>query len=282
MIGHTRAFESTLEEFRRTVEGPALEVSALRAALLVAQAERPGLDIDDYERQLEEWASELHERLDPAEPGEHLEELGAFIFEELHFGGDSDTYNDVANLLLDRVIERHAGIPVTLAIIYQAIAESAGIPIRVVGLPGHVVARLDRLDDEPVFVDVFHEGSLLTSEGCRELVRRVYGRDTWFRDYHLEPITPRQVVQRLLHNLKANALRAGDEARAARVIELLLALYPWDLDERRDRGMLAERVGDYPAALEDLEVYLRHRPGARDAETVAETIRTLRRHVVGR
>jgi regulator of sirC expression with transglutaminase-like and TPR domain len=126
-------------------------------------------------------------------------------------------------------------------------------------------------------VDPFHRGRELTEEECRKLVRNVYGRRTPFKEHFLDPITPRQLIQRLLLNLKAGYLQRGDEDRAGRVIELLLAMYPWDLDEVRDRGMLRERVGEYVAALTDLEQYVQFRVGARDLRTVNETVRSLRR-----
>jgi regulator of sirC expression with transglutaminase-like and TPR domain len=83
----------------------------------------------------------------------------------------------------------------------------------------------------------------------------------------------------VLQNLKAGYLQGGDEERAGRVIELLLALWPWDLDERRDRGMLRERLGEYGAALADLEAYVRYRGSARDIRTVDEAVRALRRQI---
>ena len=87
----------------------------------------------------------------------------------------------------------------------------------------------------------------------------------------------RSVIQRLLHNLKSGYLQRGDEDRAARTIELLLAMFPWDLDEVRDRGMLRERIGAYEDALHDLEHYVQYRIGARDIQTVTEAVRSLRR-----
>jgi regulator of sirC expression with transglutaminase-like and TPR domain len=128
-----------------------------------------------------------------------------------------------------------------------------------------------------LLVDPFHRGRELSEEECRQLVRSVFGRRTPFREHFLEPVTSRQLIQRLLHNLKAGYLQRADEDRAGRVIDLLLAMFPWDLDEVRDRGMLRERIGDYPAALEDLEQYVRYRAGARDIQTVSESVRSLRR-----
>ena len=276
----THEFLTTLEAFRQTVRAPSSEVPLARAALLIARSERPDLDIDEYERRLQEVATTLDERVrGVSSVGDRVDAAGALLFDELAFRNDAEEYTHPRNLMLDQVIERRAGIPITLALVYQEVCQRAGIDARAVGLPGQVVARLDVEGDEPIFIDVAAGGRRLSAEDCREIVRRIYGRRTAFRDSFLEPITPRQVLQRLLHNLKARALQQGEEERAARAIELLLALFPWDLDELRDRGMLHERIGDYPGALEDLELYVRYRGAARDADTVAETVRSLRRHV---
>ena len=135
-----------------------------------------------------------------------------------------------------------------------------------------LVERVERLEEE--------KKGILTRSNCQELVRGAFGARVPFKDYYLENLLPRQVIQRLLHNLKAGALQQGDEDRAARAIDFLLALYPWDLDEIRDRGMLRERLGELRSALTDLEQYVRYRPGARDIQTVAEAVRSLRRHAV--
>lgn len=276
----TPDFLATLDQFRETVRGAAPDVPLARAALLIARGERPDLDVDEYERRIQSVASTLEERLRGAlRLDERVDAAGALLFDELGFRNDAGEYAHPRNLMLDQVIDRRAGIPITLAIVYQEVCQRAGINARAVGLPGQVVARLDVPEGEPIFIEVAAGGRRLSAEDCREIVRRIYGRRTAFRDSFLEPITPRQVLQRLLHNLKARALQQGEEERAARAIELLLALFPWDLDELRDRGMLHERLGDYPGALEDLEVYVRYRAAARDADTVAETVRSLRRHV---
>lgn len=272
-------FTRTLQRLTEATAGPAAEVPLARAALLIAQAERPALDIDEYERRLEEVAVTLEARLSGVdEPEAQLEAVTTLLAGELGVRMDTEEYAHPRNLMLDQVLERRTGIPVTIAILYQEICQRAGLDLRAVGLPGHVVARLEQ-PGAPLFIDVARGGRLLSADDCREIVRESYGRRAEFHDWYLEPITPRQVLQRLLHNLKARALQSGDEERAGRAIELLLALFPWDLDERRDRGMLRERIGDYRGALDDLEVYLRHRAFARDIETVTETVRSLRRHV---
>ncbi len=276
-------FAELLERFRLTVAGKADEVPLARAALLIAEAESPGLDGERYEAQLDEWSRMLQARLHPAaEPEGRLEAANELLFGELGFQGNEEQYSDPRNLLLHEVIERRTWIPVSLAIVVVEVCQRAGLEVRAVGLPGHVVTRMERgdgVEGPPLFSDVFRGGALRSVDDLRQIVRSIYGRRTPFREYFLEPLTPRQVLQRLLHNLKGGALRRGDEEQAERAIELLLTLSPWDLDEVRDRGRLRERTGDYGAALPDLETYVRYRPDARDAQTVTEAARSLRRHI---
>lgn len=271
--------DTTLDDFRGAVAGPPDDVSLVRAALLIAQGERPALDVDAEELRLLHIAELVRERSSGAtDDAERIVVLRTVLFEELGFRGDDEAYGDARNLLLDEVLDRRLGIPVTLSLLHSEVGRAAGVDVRIVGLPGHVITRYGE-GEEARFFDPFRGGRELTIEDCRNIVRSVYGRRAPFRESYLDPITPRQVLQRILHNLKAGALRDGNEERAARAIEFLLVLYPWDLDEIRDRGMLRERVGEYPGALNDLEQYVRYRGGARDIQTVAETVRSLRRHV---
>lgn len=267
-------------QFDDALGEPGQDVALARAALVIAQGEQPGLDTDLYEAELRDWGRRLEARVHPAaEPLAQVETANELLFGELGFSGNEQEYADPRNLLVDQVIERRTGIPITLAIIYVEVCRAAGLDMRGVGMPGHVIVRnAARPDEETLFVDVFRKGALLTVVDCERIVRSIYGSATPFRDHFLDPVTPRQMLQRLLYNLKANALRRGDEEQAERAIELLLVLAPWDVDEMRDRGRLRERLGRYAEALTDLETYLEYRPGARDAATIADTVRSLRRH----
>ncbi len=280
--------EETLERFREAVAGPADEVPIARAALLIAQAEYPSIDVDGYERRLQDMAETLTQQLgrQPFRPRARamIQTVNQLLFRELGFRGNADHYEDPRNLYLSDVLSERLGVPVTLAIVYAEVCQRAGLDVQPVGLPGHVICRYspnDPTDEaDELLIDVFNGGRILTRHNCQELVRGAFGARVPFKDYYLENLLPRQVIQRLLHNLKAGALQQGDEERAARAIDFLLALYPWDLDEIRDRGMLRERLGELRSALTDLEQYVRYRAGARDIQTVAETVRSLRRHAV--
>ena len=282
------AFEDTLERFRVAVSGPASEVPLARAALLIAQAEEPDADVDAFERRLQDMAETLTQQLarQPQPPigRRAVQAANQLLFRELEFRGNEQHYDDPRNLYLTHVLRERRGIPVTLAIVYAEVCQRAGLDVQIVGLPGHVVCRYtppDPVDeDDEILLDIYNGGRVLTREDCQGLVRNTLGSRVPFKEHYLANLAPRQVIQRVLHNLKAGALQRGDEERAARTIDLLLALYPWDLDEIRDRGMLRERLGESREALDDLEQYVRYRSGARDIQTVSETVRSLRRHVV--
>jgi regulator of sirC expression with transglutaminase-like and TPR domain len=279
--------EGILEAFGQAVSGRASEVPLARAALLVAKAEQPSLDVDAYERRLQDIAQTLSQQLGrteaPLSAKRAVQTVNQLLFRELGFRGNAAHYDDPRNLRLDWVLDERRGIPVTLAIVYAEVCQRSGLDVYPVGLPGHVICRYAPFRDRPrddgeLYIDVFNGGQLVSEEDCEEIVRRTFGGRAPFKPHYLDSLTPRQVIQRLLHNLKAGYLQRGEEERAERIIDLLLAMFPWDLDELRDRGMLRERLGDVEPALRDLEQYVRYRAGARDIQTVSETVRSLRRH----
>ena len=278
-------FAETLDAFRAAVS-PGGDVPLARAALLIARSEHPALDIDACERRIDDIGETLQQQLqrgpvhDPS-PLRGVHALNALLYRELGFRGNAQQYDDPRNLRLDYVLAERTGIPVTLAIVYIEVARRVHMDVRAVGLPGHLVVRYRPrhvADEDGTLLDVFNRGRLLSVRDCQVLVRNTFGTRVPFKPHYLAALTSRQLLQRLLHNMKANALQRGDEERAAHAIDLLLALFPWDLDEIRDRGMLRERLGAYPDALRDLEQYVQYRAGARDIQTVAETVRSLRRH----
>ncbi len=279
-------FEDTLERFREALSGPPDELPLARAALLIARSEYPDLDIDACERRLQDMAETLEQQLGREGVREHprrvVQAISQLFFRELGFRGNTDHYDDPRNLYLNWVLSERRGIPVSLAIVLAEVCQRAGLDVHPIGLPGHVICRYQPDEaaggGDPIYLDVFHGGRLLSEADCQLLVRNLFGARVPFKPHYLDALTPRQTLQRLLHNLKAGALQRGDEERAARVIDLLLAMFPWDLDEIRDRGMLRERLGDVHSALDDLEQYVQYRAGARDIQTVAETVRSLRRH----
>ena len=296
--GGEPGFRDACAMFRTATQGPWDEVPLARGALLIALCERPGLDVADYEQRIDRIADEARRRLQ-ATAGDPLPARAAplheLLFDELGFYGDEQRAASVEALLLPDVLDSRCGMPVTLAALYAEVGRRAGLPADIVGLPGHVIARLGTPPppggDPPAegagaagdpgtttLVDVFAGGRLLSVADCRAMVRSIYGGRTVAAPHTLAAITARQVLQRMILTLKALALEDGDDERRGRALELQLALFPWDLDGIRERGLMHERSERYSDAIPDLEAYVRYRPGAPDAHAVAEALRTARAH----
>jgi regulator of sirC expression with transglutaminase-like and TPR domain len=284
------------------------------AALMIARVEYPRLDAGPYLDQLDAFGREARLRVAAAEvvPGEaparvdpdryaRVMALNEYLFEELHFVGNEQQYEDPRNSFLNEVLDRRTGIPITLALLYMEVARRAGLHVEGINFPGHFLlrcpARRGLSYSEDLIIDAFHGGALLSEEGCRELLRRQAGdREdspedlddaTMFESHLLRHATKQQILARMLLNLKRVYVRMHSFPQARDITELLLAVDPSAINELRDRGLLAYHLKDFPAALRDLQRYLQlsSNSGTLDEEEreeheqIWEHVKTLRRRV---
>jgi regulator of sirC expression with transglutaminase-like and TPR domain len=264
----------------------ASEERLAEAALLVARARNPQLDIAAYLRQIDDWASYLRTNLisEDADAAERIESLNRFLFDELGFTGNSGDPLDPGNSLLDAVIDRRLGIPITLSVLYIELGRRIGLPLQGVSFPGHFLVILP-VSHGVVVLDPYSEGASLEFSDLERLLHQVQPDGNWDRDQvHrlLAPAELREILVRMLRNLKANYWSAKDLVNAIWVQDMLLAVDDGLAEERRDRGILNEQAGRYQAASEDLKEYLRRTPEAVDAELVRTRIVELsrrRRHL---
>ena len=128
-----------------------------------------------------------------------LDGLRHHLFVDQGFVGNQDDYYDPANTYLDDVLERHLGIPITLAVLTMEVGRRIGVPVDGIGLPGHFVLR-DRVDPT-VFVDAFRGGEVLDRAGCLRVLRRLHGPDIVLDPAWLEPVGHRAILERMLANL---------------------------------------------------------------------------------
>jgi regulator of sirC expression with transglutaminase-like and TPR domain len=201
--------------------------------------------------------------------------VARLLFEEEGFRGNAEDYYDPRNSLFDDVLDRRLGIPITLSVVYVAVAARAGLEAVGVGLPGHFVVRAERHGRHRL-LDPFHGGALLDHAGCEALVARVRPGGGPLDPRWLAPVTTRQIFIRMLANLKAIYSSLGDWARALGAAERIVLLVPDALEELRDRGTLHARLGQSLAAVRDWETYLQRAPGAPDASEVKGRLRALR------
>jgi regulator of sirC expression with transglutaminase-like and TPR domain len=258
--------------FAELLTRPALPLA--EAALAIAEEEYPRLDVGRYLGQLDELAHRVDAAAAGRDAASMLRAMRAVLFDEAGFRGNTEDYYDPRNSFLNEVLERRAGIPITLSVVYMEVARRAGFEVQGVGFPGHFLVK-HVAGDRAVFVDAFNGGELLSSDDLVARHRaRAPGQDLDPRA--LDAVTPRQIVSRMLHNLKRIYAEKGDDPRALWVVDRLLLVAPDDPLERRDHGLLAARLGGARAAIADLEAYLEASPDAPDAREVRALVEQLR------
>jgi regulator of sirC expression with transglutaminase-like and TPR domain len=254
--------------------------SVVEAAVAVAQDEFPGLDPQGVLAQIDTLADRLKRRL-PADaaPMQRLRLLNNYFFHELGFAGNVNDYYDPRNSYLPEVLKTRRGIPITLALLYTEIASQIGLPASGVSFPGHFLVKL-RMPRGEVVLDPFSGQSLSREELDERLMpyRRQRGLVGDFEaplGLFLQPATPRDVIARLLHNLKEIHRTAADGLRLLAVMERLVILLPQAWEERRDRGLVLAQLGNAARAAADLAQYLGQCPDAADAPALREQLQVL-------
>ena len=243
------------------------------AALMIARLEYPKLDAGPYLDQLDVLGREARVRLAaaPVVPGDappHVDPeryasvmaLNDYLFNDLHFVGNSAHYEDPRNSCLNEVLDRRTGIPITLALLYMEVARRAGLDVQGINFPGHFLLRCPARRGPPytedLIIDAFHGGALLSVDACHELVRRHPGENALFESHLFSHATKPQILARMLLNLKRIYERMHSFPQARDVTDLLLAVDPSARHELRDRGLLSYHLKDFSAALRDLQAYL--------------------------
>ena len=254
----------------------------VEAAASIAQDDLPTLDIQSVMAEFDALAGKLKRRVAAdAVPVQRLRLLNRYFFQELGFGGNVNDYYDPSNSYLHRVLETRRGIPITLAVLYIEFAEQVGLPARGVSFPGHFLVKMrmssGRQNGE-VVIDPFN-GHSLSREELDELLapyKHARGLHDEFDiplGLFLQAAAPREIVARLLRNLKEIFRNAGDERRLLAAIDRLVILLPDAAEERRDRALVLAKMGDLRAACDDLAAYLRARSDAEDHAALSAQLR---------
>ena len=248
------------------------------AALAIAEEEYPRLDTQEVLLRLDVLAERVRRRAPaPGRSATTLHALRTVLFEEEGMTGNETDYGDPRNSFLNEVLERRRGIPISLCVVYMEVARRVGLPLQGVGFPGHFLAKYASPSGTEIFVDAFNGGEMLSADECVARYRaRTGGRDLDRR--HLAAVTPRQILARMLQNLKRTYLERKDDVRSYWVLDRILLLAPGQLEALRDRGVISARLGVAAAAERDLEGYLARAPAAADAGEVRRLLGALRSH----
>ena len=226
------------------------------ASILIAQSNYPELEGESELDALDSMASVLMNRLEQSKddsPLHSMNLISGWLYEELHYKGNHQDYYDPKNSYINDVIDNRTGIPITLALIYIEVGNRAGIPLVGIGMPGHFLVGHLGIDDH--FIDPFHNGSIISKQEAIALFKRITAnRRNWDKQF-LDPVTNREFIIRMLRNLKAAHLKLNDLSQTVKVLDMLVAINPTAIEERRDRGLLHYQIGNRAQALADLKFF---------------------------
>jgi regulator of sirC expression with transglutaminase-like and TPR domain len=267
------------ERFAAIAGLPDERIDLAEAALWIAAEEQPGLDPAPWMARLDAMAAGLSPRLAGVrDPLDRMARLAGFLADEIGLRGNAEDYYDPRNSLLNEVLARGLGIPITLALVYMEVGRRVDVPLQGVGFPGHFLLRHSRHDQ--LLFDPFDRGRPLTEEDCRARLDQLSGGTLAFDPRLLKPSSPRQILVRMLNNLWRIYLHRGDFLRTLSALDRVLLLDGDDVGARRDRGLLSLRWGDPTRGIEDLERYLALEPEAPDHAAIESLIGEARgRHV---
>ncbi len=266
------------EEFRRAVERPEEALDLGRAALAIAESEYPRLDTTAYLARIDELAIAVTKHLTGDESGPHrsIAALNYVLFQKCAFRGNRDDYFDAKNSFLNEVIDRRIGIPITLSVLYMEVARRIGLPLLGVGFPGHFLVKY--LDDrEEIVIDPFNGGDIRTPDSLQQLLAGLYGKPVALSPQLLDPVTKRQILRRMLNNLKFIYLRQRDLVKALAALDRMTIAEPNLAEDLRERGQVYLALEYFPQAKTDFESYLRLAPDAPDAEKIRDQLVDLAR-----
>jgi regulator of sirC expression with transglutaminase-like and TPR domain len=253
----------------------------LEAAVSLGQDAEPDLDTQAVLDQIEALGDKLKRRLPADASAMHrLRTLNRYFFRELGFAGNVNDYYDAGNSYLHQVLASRRGIPISLALVYIELAGHAGLVARGVSFPGHFLVKL-RLPNGEAVMDPFN-GRSLSREELEERLEPLRRKQGLVGDFEvplglfLQSAAPRDIIARMLRNLKSIHQQSEDFASLLAVQHRLVCLLPDAWDERRDRGLTFAELGQPDAAAEDLTAYLDHVPDAADAEPMRQMLAELR------
>ncbi len=265
------------QTFEQLITLPDLGIPLAEAALLMACEEYPQLSLRPYLDQLDTMADSVRAALgDDAQPLETIDRINHVLFVDYGFRGNTSDYYDPRNSFLNDVIDRRIGIPITLSAIYLEVARRLEFPVEGVGMPGHFVVKY-RSGDEEIFLDPFNAGSVLTRQQCRDFIGQMNLEDGQSTDRWLRRVTNRQILARMLNNLKVIYLKVEAFDKALTMVDLLAVIEPAAEELYRDRGLLRLQVRNFDGAARDLKRYLKDRPEADDREDIEKYLKDLHR-----
>jgi regulator of sirC expression with transglutaminase-like and TPR domain len=226
-----------LSLFAHVVGRPDSHVDLAQAALMIAESEYPHLDIPAYMSTLDRVAARVRRALNATPEEPPLAVVLRVLYGDLGFRGNSDDYYDPRNSFLNEVLDRRTGIPITLGVVLIEVCRRVGVEARGVSYPGHFLVRSPTPDGGAVFIDPF-EGVRLDEDDLQAIYQRATGEEGPVDPRRLEPATRKQILLRMLNNLRCVYETRADNKRLQDVLLRMAVLAPSD-DVPRESDELA-------------------------------------------
>jgi regulator of sirC expression with transglutaminase-like and TPR domain len=260
------------QNFYQEVSKPEQNINLAKACLYFSQIKYPEIRVREYLSKLDKMAWEAKKYLPKNNyPLKIIQGINTYLFQELGLQGNQDNYYDPRNSFLNEVINRKRGIPITLSVVYLEIAKRLKFPMVGIGMPGHFIIRPE-FQDAGIFVDVYNRGDILFEQDCYDKIRQLYPEENEIDPNVLAPVNNKQILARILTNLKYIYLNNDQLSQALMIIEGLIILYPNNISERRDRGLLCYSLQQWEQAIADLELYLKMSPNAEDRLAIQQLL----------
>jgi regulator of sirC expression with transglutaminase-like and TPR domain len=247
------------------------DVPLFPTALLIARDEYPGLDRRGYDQVVDDYVRALRPEVEATpEAAARLAAVNRYLYDDLGFTGNHDHYYDPRNSYLNDVLDRKLGIPISLALVQIEVCRRLGLPLDGVSFPGHFLVRLP-MDDGVLVMDPYNRGRPIDAIELKSRMAKHLGGQTPDDEQLMQvlaPATHRNMLVRMLRNLKSLYTEREDWERVARSADRILRLTPAAIDEYRDRGLALLKLDYFRGAREDLRHYLQRCPDAVDNEEV--------------
>lgn len=257
--------------FKQAVTTPLFDLP--RTSLIYARnIAYPDLDVDHTLAQIDLFAQDAQKHIPQHAPvRDRAEAVSTYLFSKCGFRGNALNYSDPRNSFLNDVLERRLGIPITLSVFYIAVAKKLKIPAYGIGMPGHFIVGVET-EVGALLLDPFHNGVWLSQQDCVALVRQTTGYRGEFQSYWLEKTPEKEILIRMLNNLRLVYSSLEQWELALKTIQHMRVVAPAVGELVRDEGLVNFQLGRLPQAAVLLEQYLEANPQAADAAVIKEKI----------
>jgi regulator of sirC expression with transglutaminase-like and TPR domain len=230
------------------------QINLAQSALAISATEYYDLDPEPWIEALDRLAARVQAGPELS-PLSNIAAINKVLFEEENFCGNREEYDDPRNSFLNDVLGRKKGIPITLSLVYTEVARRKGLPITGVGFPGHFLVKHPGPPAE-IVIDPYNRGTILSHADCSALLKDSFGPETELKPEYFVTATRKQILARMLNNLKGSYYRRNDYPKVLAMIELALAAGLDIVANVRDRGMVYFAMRRYSDAVTQLKLYL--------------------------